>query len=165
MVIAPKDFRDDELSIPKEIFEKNGYNVFTASTEKNTVGMFGKKVSVDYLLKDVNISEYDALVIVGGSGSKYYLWNNQELINMTKEAYNEDKVVAAICLSPVVLVNAGILENKEATVFPDPEAISILKKHSIYKNEEVVVSGRIITSSSPKYAKKFAEKILEKLSE
>ncbi|MCD6127529.1 MAG: DJ-1/PfpI family protein [Methanomicrobia archaeon] len=165
MIIAPKDFRDEELSVPEEIFEKNGYRVYIASTEKEATGMLGKRVSVDYLLEDVDISEYDALVIVGGSGSRYYLWNNRKLIDMVKKAYNEDRVVAAICLSPVVLANSGILKGKEATVFPDPEAVSILKKYAIYKNENVVVSGRIVTASSPKYAKNFAESILEKISE
>jgi len=127
MIIAPKDFRDEELSVPEEIFEKNGYRVYIASTEKEATGMLGKRVSVDYLLEDVDISEYDALVIVGGSGSRYYLWNNKELIDMVKKAYNEGRVVAAICLSPVVLANSGILKGKEATVFPDPEAVSIIR--------------------------------------
>ncbi len=43
MIIAPKDFRDEELSVPEEIFEKNGYRVYIASTEKEATGCWERE--------------------------------------------------------------------------------------------------------------------------
>ena len=161
MVIAPKNFRDEELSIPKQYFESIGATVRVASVSKNeATGMLGARVKPDLALSEVDIKKYDALVIVGGVGSKEYLWSNDELLTLVKEAYDNNKIVAAICLSPVVLARAGILKGKEATVFPSNDAVEELKKAGVkYVDKPVVISGKIITARDPKAAKEFAKAI------
>ena len=165
MVIAPKNFRDEELSIPKQYFESMGATVRIASVSKNeAIGMLGARVKPDLALSEVDIKKYDALVIVGGVGSREYLWNNEELLTLVKEAYDNNKVVAAICLSPVILARAGILEGKEATVFPSNDAVEELKKAGAkYVDKPVVISGKIITARDPKAAEEFAKAIAEEI--
>ena len=108
----------------------------------------------------MNVEDYDAIVIVGGAGSKEYLWDDEELRAMVKEAYNKNKVLAAICLSPVVLAKAGILEGKKATVFPYKEAIDELKKNgAYYVDENVVVSDNVITGRDTESTEEFSLKI------
>ncbi len=167
MVIAPEDFRDEELFEPKEIFEEKGAKVTIASTTTEIAkGMLGGTVKPDLKISAVNVGEYDAIVIVGGAGSKEYLWDDEELRAMVKEAYNKDKVLAAICLSPVVLAKAGVLDGKKATVFPDKEAISELRNYgALYLDKEVVVSDNIITGKGPESAKEFASKICAVMTE
>ncbi|WP_456420032.1 DJ-1/PfpI/YhbO family deglycase/protease, partial [Methanocaldococcus infernus] len=124
MVIAPENFRDEELFEPMAVFENNGYAVDIASTKKGVCkGMLGAEVKVNLTIDEVDPKNYVAIVIVGGTGSPKYLWHNEKLINLVKEFYEENKTVAAICLSPVVLAEAGILKGKEATVFPAKEAL------------------------------------------
>ncbi|ACX72635.1 intracellular protease, PfpI family [Methanocaldococcus vulcanius M7] len=163
MVIAPKDFRDEELFEPMAVFEANGLKVDVVSTKKGTcIGMLGNKITVNKTINEVNPNEYVAIVIPGGIGSKEYLWNNTELLSLVKKFYEDHKVVAAICLSPVVLARAGILKGKKATVFPDPEAIEELKKYgAIYEDKGVVVDGNIITAQSPNYARVFGLEVLK----
>ncbi|XRO76750.1 DJ-1/PfpI/YhbO family deglycase/protease [Methanocaldococcus sp. 10A] len=165
MVIAPKDFRDEELFEPMAVFESNGLKVDVVSTTKREcVGMLGHKITVNKTIYDVNPDEYDAIVIVGGIGSKEYLWNNTKLIELVREFYNKNKVVSAICLSPVVLARAGILKDKKATVFPAPEAIEELKKAgAIYEDKGVVVDGNVVTAKSPDYARLFGLEVLKAL--
>ncbi|ACV25217.1 DJ-1/PfpI/YhbO family deglycase/protease [Methanocaldococcus fervens] len=163
MVIAPKDFRDEELFEPMAVFESNGFKVDVVSTTKGEcVGMLGNKINVEKTIYDVNPDEYVAIVIVGGVGSKEYLWNNTKLIELVKEFYNKDKVVSAICLSPVVLAKAGVLEGKKATVYPAKEAIEELKKAgAIYEDRRVVVDGNVVTAKSPDYARLFGLEVLK----
>ncbi len=163
MVIAPENFRDEELFEPKKIFEDNGVIVTIASTSTGTAkGMLGATVKPDMALADVNMSEYEAIVIIGGAGSKDYLWENMELRRMVKDANARNRVVSAICISPVVLARAGVLEGKRCTVFPDPECVDELKEHgAVYVNKDVVVSDNIITGRDPKSAKSFARAVLE----
>ena len=165
MVIAPKDFRDEGLFEPKEIFEEKGAKVTIASTSTDIAkGMLGGTVKQDLKISDVNVEGYDAIVIVGGISSKKYLWEDEELRALVKEAYNKDKVVSAICLSPVVLAKAGVLEGKKATVFPDQVAINELKENgAIYVDKSVVVSDRVITGRDSESAKEFALKICNAL--
>ncbi|RJQ24710.1 MAG: DJ-1/PfpI family protein [Peptococcaceae bacterium] len=163
MVIAPKEFRDEEFFKPKEIFEEKGAKVAVASTTADiATGMLGMTVKPDSKISDVNMKDYDAIVIVGGIGSKKHLWGNSRLITLVQDAYNQDKIISAICLSPPVLAKASILEGKKATVFPDQEAIDELKKNgATYVNENVVASDRIVTARGPESAKEFGEALVK----
>ncbi|WP_456472538.1 DJ-1/PfpI/YhbO family deglycase/protease [Methanocaldococcus sp.] len=165
MVIAPEGFRDEELFEPMAVFENNGYKVDIVSTKKGLcTGMLGAKVEVNKTIDEVDPKDYKAIVIVGGVGSPKYLWHNEKLINLVKEFYRENKTVAAICLSPVVLAEAGILKDKEATVFPAKEALEEFKKYGVkYINKGVVRVGKIVTAKSPEYARVFGYEVLKTL--
>jgi len=161
MVIAQQDFRDEELFKPKAVFEGAGASVFVTAPRKETAtGMLGGKVQPDFAISDVNASEFDVVVVVGGSGSPKYLWDDTQLRNLVRDAYEDGKVVAAICLSPVVLARADILKGKSATVFPSSDAVAELKKGgAIYKDESVVIAGRVVTGRDPASAEAFANAI------
>ncbi|MFC1898851.1 DJ-1/PfpI family protein [Chloroflexota bacterium] len=165
MVIPQNNFNDDELFIPKELFEEKGAEVTVASTSKNTAeGMFGNTIIPDLIISDVNVDFYDAFVIVGGYGSIEYLWENDILFDLVQSAYEKGKVVSAICLSPVVLARAGILEGIQATVYQDPEAIGELNIcDAVYVDEDVVVSDRIVTGRGPESSREFALKVWDML--
>ena len=162
MVIAPYDFRDEELFVPKGIFEQAGYKVDVASTVDGKIkGMLGGIASVDYRISEVYPSNYAAVVFVGGIGAQSY-FHNRQVLDLAKTFYKEGKVVAASCIAPVILANAGLLHNKKATVWPS-ESIKIKKKRAIYYSTAVVRDGRIVTSNGPAASTEFANKILEVL--
>lgn len=52
---------------------------------------------------------------MGGGGSKVYI-ANEEVFLIAIEMYKRKTVVAAICLAPVILANAGVLKGKNAAV-------------------------------------------------
>ena len=113
----------------------------------------------DIVLSDINASLYDGIIMIGGSGAAVYL-DNQATQDIIKTFYQQNKLVAAICMAPAILAQAGILENKKATV------------HELYKdmaaqyqlqliNEDVVADGNIITANGPAAAEKFARQIVD----
>lgn len=163
MVIAPDGFNERELSEPKGIFEAEGAEVMIASKSKEVAkGMSGEEVKPDISFAEVNTGEYDAIVIVGGIGSREYLWDDEELRALVKDVYDKNKAVSAICLSPVVLARAGILKDKECTVFKTAESKNeLIKNGASYVDEGVVVSDKIITAQSPENAVDFATTITE----
>ncbi|WP_456371402.1 DJ-1/PfpI/YhbO family deglycase/protease [Thermodesulfatator atlanticus] len=165
IVIAQHGFREEELFEPKKILEKHGFQVDVVSIKQGkATGMFGTEIQVSKTLSDINPNKYLALLIAGGVGAPKYLWGNKTLISLVKEFYKENKVVGAICLSPVVLAQAGILKGKKATCWPAEAAIKELKKYgAIYDPRGVIVQGKIITAKSPDYAKEFAKEILRLL--
>ncbi|MEE8359210.1 MAG: DJ-1/PfpI/YhbO family deglycase/protease [Candidatus Hydrothermarchaeales archaeon] len=165
MVIAPQNFRDEELLEPKSVFEDNSVEVSIASTSKGSArGMLGAMVDPDLTLDEVDVKDYDAVVVVGGGGSRDYLWDNLTLHGIVREFYNEGKVVAAICISPVVLAKAGLLDGKKATVFPGQDTLSELKNAgAILVNTGAVADGRIVTGRGPEAAEEFGRKVLEAL--
>lgn len=167
MVIAFRDFRDAEYFVPKEIFEKAGIEVKTASNKKGiAIGADGGEVKIDFLVSEVNPADFDAIVFVGGPGCLDNL-DNENSYKLAKETVSQNKVLAAICISPVILAKAGVLEGKKATVWSSPldkSGINILKENgAIYQGEAVCVDGKIITANGPAAAQKFGEKIIEVL--
>lgn len=165
MVIAPKNFRDEELTIPKEFFESKKIAVDVASTTKEKVaGMLGTIVKPDILIKDVILDEYSAVIFVGGIGVEdNKLYHNEEFVQLAKKAFIKAKVVAAICIAPKILASAGILKGKKVSCFST--AIPYVKeKGGIIQSSDVAQDGTIITASGPQAAKKFAETIYNMLS-
>lgn len=53
---------------------------------------------------DVNMDDYDALVMVGGPGSSLDLCGNPKLHQVVYDAYKENKVIGALCYAVGVLV-------------------------------------------------------------
>lgn len=163
MIIAEKNFRDEELFEPKKILEAEGVKVIVASTSFNIArGMLGGKVKPDMLLSEIKVDDYDAIIFVGGSGASQY-WNDSLAHNIAKEAVEKNKVLGAICIAPVTLANAGVLRGKKATVWPS-ERGKIEARGAIYTGESVQIEGKIITAEGPQAARKFGEAIAKALS-
>ena len=162
MIVAPDSFRDEELLDPKKVFEKNNFVVSIASKRvKEAKGKLGAKVKVDYDIDDVFVRDFDAVVFVGGPGAAVY-FDDETAHSIAREASESGKVVAAICIAPSVLANAGILKSKKATCFPS-EADSLKSKGAKYTGKDVEADGKIVTANGPAAAKKFGEKIAELL--
>ncbi|AAM05062.1 TPA: DJ-1/PfpI family protein [Methanosarcina acetivorans] len=165
LVVAQEQFRDEECFVPKQLFEAAGANVTVAAEFRETAkGALGGTIKPDIRISDARIEDYDAIVISGGPGSRKYLWDNQYLSGLVKEADSLKKVVSAICISPVILARAGILKGKESTVFSSPDTVRELKEHgAVYLDREVVVSGRIVTGRDPRSAEAFGKAVLKAL--
>jgi protease I len=164
MIIAKQGFRDEEYQVPYNHFKSKGIAVDIASTESgDCFGKAGTIVAADISLKEAHISDYFAVVLVGGPGS-HRLVGNKELEKVLEQAKKQNIVIAAICYAPVILAKAGLLKNKKATVWDDEEKLpsSILKTMGAeHLDEDVVRDGLTITAKDYKASKRFAEKIVE----
>ena len=117
MLIAPEDFRDEEYKIPLDYFNNNNYHVDTASTKKGLCrGKLGMVATANKTLDEINVNKYDVVVFIGGPGTPV-LRKSPDSIRIAKDAYEQKKLIAAICWAPTILAKAGILENRKATVW------------------------------------------------
>ena len=165
LVIAPDQFRDEELTTPQKAFLDAGAQVSVASTRLGEAkGMLGGTAHVDVVLSNLHADDIDCAVVVGGMGSPEYLWEDHNLHTLLKNLNSQGKVIGAICLSGAVLARAGVLTGKQATVYPMPESLKALKDgHANYVEQPVVQDGHIITADGPPAASDFAETIIKEL--
>jgi protease I len=162
IVIAPKDFRDEEFKEPYNLLKGAGINLNIASIDTNPAkGMLGMVVKPELTLDMVNPDSFDALIICGGVGCQV-LWDDTTLRHIVNSFNDAKKTIAAICIAPVVLARAGILKDKNVTAYPSVKN-EFIKYGATYTGSDVEVSGNIITGSGPKAAKNFAKKILNML--
>ena len=167
-IIAFRDFRDEEYFVPKNVLEQAGIEVSTASDNLGVaIGSLGGEANVDILINNLTTDNFDAILFIGGSGALKHL-DNQKSYKASQEAIKKNKVLGAICISPVILAKAGILQNKKATVWSSPldkSTVRILENNgAIYEDKNVVVDGKIITANGPEAIQEFGKKIVELLS-
>lgn len=164
MIIASENFRDEEYFITKEILEKGGILVKTACDKEKAIGKFGGEAKVDILINNLDINKFNAIILVGGQGAVTFL-NNELTYSIINKAEEKGKLIAAICIAPTILAQAGVLKGKKATVWSNPldySAINILKENgAIYEKNEVVIDENIITGENVESAKDFGKAILE----
>lgn len=159
MVIAPKDFRDEELFKTREVIEAAGHQVVLASTSaKQSTGMLGGKAKPDIVIDRVDASQYDAVVFVGGSGTAVLL-KHPAALSLARSAYAAGKLVAAICMAPGILANADLLKGKKATGWKGGHDLLKAKGAKVTK-KRVEQDGRIITGNGPAAARAFGEAIV-----
>ena len=165
MIIAPKNFRDEEYFIPKDIFLEKHFKITTASLNTSiATGKLGGTANIDIDISEINSKEYDALVLIGGSGAMIYS-KNLILNKKINEFYQQNKLVSAICIAPILLAESGVLKNKNATVWNgDKNQEIILQNNSAtYVNQNVVIDKNIITANGPEAAEEFANTIIKYL--
>ncbi len=164
LVIAPDKFRDEEYFHTKEELEASGIEVATTSSATGEItGMLGGRVKPEKALKDIKVDEYDAIVFVGGIGASAYFVNKTAL-EIARKAVKKGKVLAAICIAPTILANAGVLKGRKATLWGDPALVENLKeKGGVYTGEPVTRDEMIITGNGPGAAREFGRAIAQKL--
>jgi protease I len=161
LVIAFRNFQAQEYERTKRELCHNGFSVTTVSTKtglaKATDGSIAKVEKNIYKLK---ISDYDAIILIGGQGAHSEL-DQESIYSVMRNAYNQGKVVGAICYSPRILAKAGLLKGKRATGWNEDNKLeAIFRTYGVlHTSEPVVTDGRIITANGPKAAKQFGKAI------
>jgi len=164
MIIPLKDYWDEELVKPKEIFEQNGLLVTIASSAmREAKSMFGVIIKPDVVLNKVRVAHYDAIIFVGGEGAVQY-WDDTHAHRLVKEAIKERKVLGAISIAPIILANTKVLLGKKATVWPTLGK-RLEWSGAIYTGNPVEVDGNIVTAGGPGAAEEFAKVILRTIAQ
>jgi len=161
-VIAHDGFQDNEFFVTKEVL--SGFDVKVASSSSPAKGALGGEVVPDFNLAQAleKIDEFDAVVFVGGPGASEFFDDN----TAHKIAQNAGNVIAAICIAPVILANAGVLDGKKATVWDDGKGTQkkmLENKGVAVIDKPVVVDGNVVTANGPSAARMFGERIRQLL--
>ncbi|WP_025700893.1 type 1 glutamine amidotransferase domain-containing protein [Paenibacillus forsythiae] len=148
-VIVTDLFEDVELAIPAEAFKAAGHEVVIVEWEtgKEVVGKHGTKATVDLSIGGTKAGDFDALLIPGGF-SPDLLRADDRFGQFAKAFIEEDKPVFAICHGPQVLIDTELLEGIDITGYRSIRN-DLKNAGANYKDEEVVVSRKIVTSRTP----------------
>ncbi len=165
MAVSPNDFTDREYFETRDILQESGARITVASIAKGLATSHdGKQIRIDTSINELMPSQFEAIVLIGGMGAIKELLGSESLRNLLIAAYHQKKIVAAICVAPIILATAGILLNKEATCYSADPIINEMKRNgAIYKDSEVLEADRVITANGPDASDAFARKIIETL--
>ena len=162
LAIVFNDFEEIELLTPVDIMRRGGIDVIIATTENSQTikGRNGIKIVADVMLSNIQFDNFDALFIPGGPGC-YALIDNQIVISLIKNFDKNQKLLCAICASPLLLYTAGALENKKFTA----NSCTYNTLTNALQEEDVVCDKNIITGRGPGSAIELGMKILYSLTD
>lgn len=128
--------------------------------EKMVRGAHGINIEADILFEDADYEKCIMIVLPGGLPGTFGLRDHEGLCAKIQEFAAAGKRISAICAAPLVFGELGVLEGREATIYPGME---VNLKGAKPVNDAVVKDGNIITSQGPGTAMYFALAIAEEL--
>jgi protease I len=157
--VVADQYRDQELD--DTVAQLSGHEITITSSKTGTIpGADGGSCEATILTADIAVENFDGIVLIGGPGIFQQINAKSPLYNTAKEkakAFNSaGKLVAAICICPVILADAGLLSGKDATVCSGAES---KLSGATYKSDPVVQDGNIITGSGPSASSGFGQAI------
>ncbi|MFW6107171.1 MAG: type 1 glutamine amidotransferase domain-containing protein [bacterium] len=163
LILTADGVEDSELLYPYYRLLEEKIDVDIAAPEARTVtGKHGYTVDANMAFADVDAEAYDLLVLPGGKGPETVRLD-QNAVRVARQMLQADKVVAAICHGPQVLVSAGGLEGRRATCWAGIRD-DVRAAGADYEDREVVVDQKLITSRCPSDLPAFCREILAALS-
>ncbi|MRT04525.1 DJ-1/PfpI family protein [Ewingella americana] len=151
-----------------ELIGNEPVKLIHAGLRPNIVTTFGLKLSIDNLLSDLDLNDYDALALPGGFGPAGFYEESlsEPYLSAIKHFADADKPIASVCVSSISLGMAGVLVGKNATVY---HKVGGMRKQQLvdtgaqFVDRPVVVDGNFATSSGPGTAVEVAFWLLERL--
>lgn len=168
-ILASNTFRDLEYIVPKAILEQNGIEVETTASSIESIWRFGYEVYHDFTIDDivawdVKVEEFDWIVFV------WWIWvldyiENEDLKNITTHFYKKQKLVAAICAAPRVLLAYGIL-NWKNVIWNDWDwnfwnMCDSVSSCYMWEEKWVELDWNIITAYWPEVVESFSNEIVK----
>ena len=174
LLFLAKGFETMEASVFVDVmgWARNDFHydveVITCGFQKTVTSTFGVSVTVDVLLKDICVDDYDALAIPGGfeEFGFYEEAFSKELSDIINTFNSQHKLIATVCVAALALAHSGILTGKKATTYHlnNGQRQKQLAEYGVeIVNEPVVKTDNIITSYCPQTAPEVAFTLLESL--
>ena len=155
------DFEDLELWYPVLRLREEGITVHIVGEKagEKYIGKSGYPAHSDYSFSDINISEYDAILIPGGWAPDK-LRRFPQVLDFVRHMDKNNKPIGQICHAGWVLISAKILKGRNVTSTPGIRD-DMENAGATWYDEDVVIDRNIISSRRPpdlpQYAKAFCD--------
>ena len=144
----------------------NSTKLYSCGLRKQVNSAFDQQFTVDYIVNEVDVNYFDALVVPGGFKNYNYYEDaySEEFLNIIRGFYSQNKTIASVCVGALPLGKSGVLENKTGTTYNNVEYREELKKYGIsLMDSSIVIDDLLITSNGPSTAVEVAFILLERL--
>ena len=155
-------FEVTEAMVPLVMMRRAGIDVCTVGINGKTV--YGSRdigIVADIELGEMDLTNLEGIILPGGLGGVASIKASQPALDAVKFAYENHKLVAAICAGPTVLAMLGITDGKRATCYPGCE--EQMGSAVMVPNAAAVTDGNLITGTSAGCAIPFALQLITAL--
>jgi protease I len=149
LIFLENGFEDSEFIYPYYRFQEEGYKLDIAATKakQQYTGEYGVTFTSDISVDDVDLNDYDAVIVPGGKGPDRMRLNSR-FAEIVSGATQKGMVIAAICHGPQVLISADVVRGKTMTCWPSVR-IDLKNAGANVVDQSAVTDGKIVTSRWP----------------
>lgn len=161
-ILLGTGFEVTEAMVPLVMMRRAGIEVCTVGINGKTV--YGSRdigIVADLELGEMDLTNLDGIILPGGLGGVASIKASQSALDAVRFAWENGKLVAAICAGPTVLAQLGITDGKKATCYPGCE--EQMGAAVIVPDAAAVRSGNVITGTSAGCAIPFALQLISAL--
>jgi protease I len=167
LLVATNGFEEWELFGPRQLLLERGAEVRLASLTLDPIQASvhddpGKTIRPDLTIDDANADDFDALILPGGVRNPDALRIHGNVIALIRRFGEQGKPVGAICHGPWLLIEAGLVEGRNATSWPSIRT-DLRNAGAKVIDEAAVTDGNIVTSRNPDDIEAFTQAIIDLL--
>lgn len=170
ILLAPVGSEQVEFTEPKKAVEDAGAEVEVvgiqtgeAQTMNSDVNP-GETFTVEKDFSEVSPSDYDALIVPGGTVGADTLRGSEEAVSFIRGFFEQEKPVGVICHGPWTLVEADVVRGRTLTSYPTLQT-DIRNAGGEWVDQEVVTDQGLVTSRNPDDLPAFCSKLVEEIAE
>ncbi len=161
LIILASGFEEIEAITVIDILRRADIQVDICTLDNiNVRGAHSISITTEKCISDINTDDYDAVILPGGLPGATNLRDNSLVVEVVKDIFRSDNLVASICAAPIVLEECEISNEIDGTCYPGFEKYINFKN---YVDKPVVKSGNVITAMGPAFSMNFALEIVEYL--
>jgi len=148
-ILAEDNYQELELWYPLLRLREEGAQVTVVGRETGRVhtSKHGYEVTADIAANEARSQDYDAIIIPGGYAPDL-MRRDPAMVRLVRDAYDQGKVVAAICHAAWMLASADIVRGKRLTSFYSIKD-DMVNAGATWVDEPVVRDDNLITSRVP----------------
>ena len=167
-ILAADGVERVELEQPREALDRAGARTEVLSVGEGEIQARDNDLdpagtfSVDGLVAEASVADYDALVLPGGTVNPDKLRVEQDAVAFVRDFVESGKPVAAICHGPWTLIEAGVVTGRTLTSFPSIRT-DLRNAGADVVDQDVVVDKNLITSRSPDDLSAFCDAIVSQI--
>lgn len=161
-VFLADGFEEVEALAPVDILRRAGKDVYTVGVGSKTVrGTHGIPVICDKTIEEISLQDKpEAVLLPGGMPGTNNLEASDAVRGFVRDAYEDGRLVCAICAAPSVLGHMGLLEGRKATCFPGFEHALL---GANVTGDRVCRDGNVLTAKGAGVALSFGFAIVQAL--
>ena len=169
LIMATDGFEESELLAPRAMLIDRGAEVRLASPRPRPIQATvhddpGRTIRPDLTIADVEVAEFDALVLPGGVINPDALRTDPQAVALVQAFVAAGKPVAAICHGPWLLIEADVLRGRRTTGWRSIRT-DLRNAGAELSDERVVRDGTLITAQAPEDVAAFTEALIAAIEE
>jgi len=162
-VLLGKGFEEIEALTPVDLLRRVDVDVKTVSLTNDLMveGGHGIFVKADITFDQLDFDNLEMLVLPGGLGGVKTIGETPAAMDLIKNVWNAEKILAAICAAPTLLAKLGIIKGLSLVCHPSVSTEIMNAGGRLLHNKQAICDQNLITGKAAGSSVEFSLELIK----